>query len=152
MKIANYLVSLCLLIPAMLCADLEESSYKFQGTHFIAQYFECDFANMADTDMLSCVMDRAVQESGATILSSSCHCFPNSHGLTITYALSESHASLHTYPEHRACFVDLFTCGDHCSYKEFDAVLSAYLKPKRVTKDVILRPDPLDEPVEVVLD
>jgi S-adenosylmethionine decarboxylase len=32
-------------------------------------------------------------------------------GVTVLALLSESHASIHTYPEVGAAFVDVFTCG-----------------------------------------
>lgn len=33
------------------------------------------------------------------------------HGLTVLWLLSESHFSLHTYPEHNYFSVDCYTCG-----------------------------------------
>jgi S-adenosylmethionine decarboxylase len=40
-------------------------------------------------------------------------------GLTVVYLLSESHASVYTYPERNALFFDAFTCGDRCKPKAF---------------------------------
>ena len=67
-------------------------------------------------------MEQAVEACGATLLNSARHVFPPD-GMTIVMLLSESHASIHTYPEHNSCFVDLFTCGLDCQAEEFDAVL-----------------------------
>ena len=53
--------------------------------------------------------------------------------------LSESHASIHTYPEFNACFVDLFTCGEKCSSEYFDQALQSYLKPKLVNGRTLIR-------------
>ncbi|MFS8564498.1 MAG: adenosylmethionine decarboxylase [Rhabdochlamydiaceae bacterium] len=108
----------------------------------MAEYFDCDFKSITDTDTLLCVMNEAVKESGATVLNTIYHVFPNGSGLTMLIMLSESHASIHTYPEHASCYVDLFTCGDHCSYKGFDRVLRAYLKPGNVEARVAPRPAP----------
>ena len=33
-------------------------------------------------------------------------------GVSIVVALKESHFSIHTWPEHGAAIIDLFTCGD----------------------------------------
>ena len=33
------------------------------------------------------------------------------HGITVVYTLSESHLSIHTWPEKGKCCIDLFTCG-----------------------------------------
>jgi S-adenosylmethionine decarboxylase len=112
--------------------------HKFAGKHFIASYLDCDLKAMGDLNGLIASMDEAVRSSGATILNQTAHVFPP-NGLTIVYLLSESHASLHTYPEFGACFVDLFTCGDHCSAKFFDEALRAYLKPSEVNARTFIR-------------
>ncbi len=123
----------------------ETELYQFKGVHFLASYCECDLDALCDVDGLTDAMTRAANESGATILQSSRYVFPP-HGLTMVILLSESHASIHTYPEHGACFVDLFTCGDKCSSEKFDAVLQEYLKPKSVDQRTLLRNEAIREP------
>lgn len=117
--------------------------YKFAGKHFIASYMDCDPEAMANLDLLVQAMDQAVVASGATILNKTAHVFPGNNSIpnaiTIVYLLSESHASLHTYPEHSACFVDLFTCGESCSSERFDACFRAYLKPQNVNACLFAR-------------
>lgn len=61
--------------------------------------------------------------------------------------LSESHASIHTYPEFNACFVDLFTCGDNCSSEYFDQALQSYLKPKQVNGRTLIRTSEITDKV-----
>lgn len=122
----------------------EDSSHKFAGKHFVASYMGCDQKAMGDLDGMIQAMDRAVAASGATILNKTPHVFPP-NGLTIVYLLSESHASLHTYPEYGACFVDLFTCGDTCSPEQFDAILRDYLQPAEVNARVFLRHSGIEE-------
>jgi S-adenosylmethionine/arginine decarboxylase-like enzyme len=63
----------------------------------------------------------------------------------MTITLSESHASIHTYPEHGKCFVDLFTCGDKCDHEVFNDALKAYLQPKKVAEMVLARDDEIKE-------
>ena len=121
-----------------------EEPYEFSGKHFFASYLHCDFTSLCDLDGLHKAMDKAVEACGATILNKSSHIFPP-YGLTSVYLLSESHASIHTYPEFGACFVDLFTCGDSCSAERFDAALQAYLKPKEVNSKVFLRNHTIEE-------
>jgi S-adenosylmethionine decarboxylase len=106
------------------------SKYEFVGRHMMASYVGCDSQALRDFDRLEDAMRQAVQASGATLLTSARHVFPP-HGLTIVMLLSESHASIHTYPEHNSCFVDLFTCGLECQAEEFDAVMRSYLRPAK---------------------
>ena len=63
----------------------------------------------------------------------------------MTILLSESHASIHTYPEHGKCFIDLFTCGDKCNHEEFNETVKAYLKPKKVAEMVLVRDDEIKQ-------
>ncbi len=121
-----------------------ESEYIFKGKHFVASYMECDERALADLGELILAMDEAVRSSGATILDKTPYVFPP-NGLTIVYLLSESHASLHTYPEHSACFVDLFTCGNICSAEKFDEMMRQYLKPKVVNARLFLRDEAIEE-------
>lgn len=131
----------CTLVPKFALAD---ENYEFRGKHFIASYLECEEQALSDVDTLKQIMIRAASECGATVLESIDHVFPPD-GLTMVILLSESHASIHTYPEHRACFVDLFTCGDHCSNEKFHRVLLEYLKPGVVSHKTLVRDQQVEE-------
>ncbi|MBS0624470.1 MAG: adenosylmethionine decarboxylase [Verrucomicrobia bacterium] len=139
------LTSLLLLILTQLYAfQPEEDLHEFSGKHFLASYLECDVDALGNVQGMISAMTEAVISSGATILASTPYVFePN--GLTMVFLLSESHASIHTYPEHGACFVDLFTCGDRCSSEEFDAILRAYLRPKQVNARLFARHSDIEE-------
>jgi S-adenosylmethionine decarboxylase len=126
----------------------DESSpreYAFRGRHLLASYTGCSVAALHDVDGLTKAVHDAVAASGATLLDSVRHIFPP-HGMTAVVLLSESHASIHTYPEHRSCFVDIFTCGTSCQVEAFDAALRKFLKPQRAKRRIIDRHDDmLDE-------
>ena len=109
-------------------SDIATVDFEFVGRHMMASYVGCDPDALRDFDALEMAMQQAVEASGATLLTSARHVFPPD-GLTIVMLLSESHASIHTYPEHNSCFVDLFTCGLDCRAEEFDAMLRDYLRP-----------------------
>lgn len=121
-----------------------EEVHEFKGKHFLASYLDCDETALKNISQLVEAMDGAVEASGAAILGSKAHHF-EPDAMTIVYLLSESHASIHTYPEYGACFVDLFTCGDHCSAAEFDKAFREYLKPKRVNAKLFLRSEEIQE-------
>lgn len=113
-------------------------TFEFFGRHFMASYVGCDAAALTDRAGLMAAMRAAVKASGATLLNSVEHSFSPT-GMTAVMLLSESHASIHTYPEHASCFVDLFTCGRLCSAERFDAVLRAYLRPTSVDCKITMR-------------
>ena len=119
-------------------SSFAEEAYDFHGIHFLASYCECDETALKDLDSLRETMLLAAKESGATVLKFEDYIFPPD-GFTMAVLLSKSHASIHTYPEHGACFVDLFTCGESCSSEKFAAFLETYLKPKKTEKRLIIR-------------
>lgn len=139
-------VFLCVLGFSLVHAHETDKQYEFLGNHFIASYSDCDPAALRNVEGLMEAMREGVRQSGAQVLNDSSYIFPG-NGLTMALLLSESHASIHTYPEHNACFVDLFTCGDHCHYGPFDAVLKNYLKPKTVSTKVLIRDTGITEHV-----
>ncbi len=116
----------------------EPVQYDFNGTHFVASYKGCDEKALRNIDSLRYAMIMAAHDSNAKVLSHNDFRF-SGDGYTMVVLLSESHASIHTYPEHNACFVDLFTCGTRCSWENFDKSLRAYLQPTEVDSSIITR-------------
>ena len=117
-----------------------ELSYKFYGKHYLASYLDCDNQQINDLLNLKKSMINGIISSGATILSSTEKVF-NNNGFTIVFLLSESHCSIHTYPENNSLFTDLFTCGNKCDYKNYEKIMIEYLKPKKIKSEVIIRDD-----------
>lgn len=117
---------------------MANSEYEFCGKHLIASYMSCNLERLSDHRGLDKAMREAIEASGATILEASTQVFPGA-GLTSVYLLSESHASIHTYPEHSACFIDIFTCGFTCDPHKFDSVLSDYLQAGKVSRRILIR-------------
>jgi S-adenosylmethionine decarboxylase len=116
----------------------EEVIHEFVGHHLIASYINCNKETLIDLDHLEQTMEEAAKAAGATILSSIKHLFPP-NGFTMVILLSESHASIHTYPEYNACFIDFFTCGHSCDTSKFEEILANYLKPKQIHRQLFLR-------------
>ena len=112
--------------------------YPFQGTHYLSSFIGCS------ADLLTChtdfnnVVREGIRASGATLLNECGYVFEN-QSFTTVFLLSESHCSIHTYPEHGSVFIDLFTCGDKCDYKKFEDVLKGYLHPTSVVYSVVKR-------------
>ena len=125
-------------VAALIFATPITKAYDFYGIHFIASYKECDKAVINNPKELALMFHVAVLASGAYVLGTSSYKFEG-NGLTLCYLLSESHASLHSYPEHNSVFVDLFTCGSSCDFRKFDEFMRKCLKPQDVESQVIER-------------
>lgn len=80
------------------------------GEHYICDLSGCDRDLLMDSDRAYALFASAVRESGLTVLDEGFYKF-SPYGFTGFLLLSESHASLHSWPEHGYCAVDLFTCN-----------------------------------------
>lgn len=100
--------------------------YKFEGNHYIASYSNCDYDSLIDIENLKACIREAVLQSGVTILNEVSHIFDN-RGFTMCLLLSESHFSIHTYPEYNSAFMDLFTCGNNTNFSIFETIMKDYL-------------------------
>ncbi len=70
---------------------------------------------------------------GITVINSISHTFPGG-GFTGLILLGESHAAIHTWPEHGRAWVELATCGDARALKIFMTRLADMsLTPERIT-------------------
>ncbi len=122
-------------IPPYFC---EEKVYAFKGKHYFASFYDCNESAIKDSYSLPKIMEEAVLAAHANIINSVVHYF-SPDGMTMVLLLEESHASIHTYPEHRACFIDLFTCGESCDHEAFVKVLCKYLNPQKVNDTYFIR-------------
>jgi S-adenosylmethionine decarboxylase len=85
---------------------------KSLGRHIIAEFYDCDKEILDNIDGIEFHMKQAAYETGATIVNSSFHRFLP-YGVSGVVVISESHLTIHTWPEYGYAAVDLFTCGDH---------------------------------------
>lgn len=82
------------------------------GRHCLYELQGGDPNLLDDEDFIKDAMKQAADASGATLLGMVSHKF-EPQGVTAVALLSESHLSIHTWPEHGYAAVDAFTCGDH---------------------------------------
>ena len=80
------------------------------GEHYICDLSDCDRELLLDPERSRALFTTAVRDSGLTIVSEGFFKF-SPHGFTCFLLLAESHASMHAWPEHGYCAIDLFTCN-----------------------------------------
>ncbi|MBV9843602.1 MAG: adenosylmethionine decarboxylase [Kutzneria sp.] len=95
----------------------------FTGQHVLADMEGVEPALLDDEHRLREILATVLDQAGATVLEVTSKRF-SPQGVTVLALLSESHASLHTYPEFGSVFVDVFTCG-HRADPEFAVHLLA---------------------------
>jgi S-adenosylmethionine decarboxylase proenzyme len=60
-------------------------------------------------------------------------------GYTYAYVLSESHFTIHTYPEHQSCYIDIFCCSSTFSPQYAIRCIKTAFQTDHVTSQVITR-------------
>ena len=63
-------------------------------------------------DEIEPLMEKIAEKCGLTVVSRAFHQF-EPFGVTGVLVLSESHFSVHTYPENNTVYLDIFCCADH---------------------------------------
>tara|TARA_B100001079_G_scaffold213846_1_gene188277 strand:- start:204 stop:545 length:342 start_codon:yes stop_codon:yes gene_type:complete len=82
------------------------------GLHLLLDVYDCTFEQLNSTHFLRSIFTKAILKSEMTILNEYTHKF-SPYGVTMLFALSESHVSCHTWPEKGCLSADFFTCGQN---------------------------------------
>ncbi|WP_327119417.1 adenosylmethionine decarboxylase [Nocardia sp. NBC_01730] len=112
---------------------------EFTGWHVLAEFGGVDADLCDDLERLESALRKSLIAAGVTICDV-VHKKFDPQGVTVLALLSESHASIHTYPESGDIFVDVFTCGSiGAGASRAVEMLRDTLSPKDVRMQVIRR-------------
>lgn len=100
------------------------------GHHVIIEFWGCN-DGINDAELMRTAIIEAVRAANATLLDLNVHTF-SPHGVTGVAVLSESHLSVHSWPEYGYLAADVFTCGATTKPAAAVEVLRRYFKPRRV--------------------
>lgn len=89
---------------------VRDNTLTYAGIHIIIDAWQA--SNLINTDFVEQVIKQAAEKTGAEIISSKFHSFGENEGCTGIILLSESHMSIHTWPEQDYAAIDVFTCGE----------------------------------------
>ena len=81
------------------------------GHHIIAELWECDFDKLNDMQFIEQTFVDAALKSGAEVREVAFHKFAP-QGVSGVVIISESHLTIHSFPEHGYASIDVYTCGD----------------------------------------
>lgn len=99
------------------------------GQHYLLNLYGCSSLQLNDEFFLCDLIENAAEISGAHVLKTVSHQFKPC-GVTAISLLSESHISIHTWPEKGEAAIDIFTCGNAIPKVGCDIILQQ-LKPSR---------------------
>lgn len=123
------------------------------GRHVLAELTGVDAALLDDVDALRTALHDALVAAGAQVRQLVAEAFVP-HGATVVALLAESHASVHTWPEHGSAHVDVFTCGTTADPERAVRLLAAALGATGTHLEVVTRGGPpavVTEPISAGL-
>ena len=103
-----------------------EDGQLYAGKHYLLDLYGCQ--HLDSVTYIEKVMRAAVQVANATLLHLHVHHFGPGCGVSGVAVLSESHISVHTWPERGFAAFDIFMCGKaepQKAAKEIERMLSA---------------------------
>ncbi|MCC2686738.1 MAG: adenosylmethionine decarboxylase [Paenibacillaceae bacterium] len=112
--------------------------YSTFGRHVAVDAWGVDFALLDNADWLKSQMVEAAEVCGATVLSVQAKQF-EPQGATVLVLLSESHISIHTYPERGFAALDCYTCGETVDPQLAIDHMISVLKPQTVQAKKLIR-------------
>lgn len=123
-----------------LATQEENNNYDTLGYHVIAELGQCNTELLTDLSFIQTTVESAVLKAGATIINSHFHKF-SPIGVSGVILLSESHASIHTWPDRGYASIDIYTCGDHVdprvAYEHIaNCLQSAHTKVKYIQRGI----------------
>jgi len=108
------------------------------GRHLILDLYDCDPDILNDYGELQRLLEASLIMAKANVLRVIGEKF-QPQGVTLLALLSESHASIHTWPEIGYCAIDLYTCGDVTETHRAAEFLKIKLKAKLSEEKELVR-------------
>ncbi|WP_027414997.1 adenosylmethionine decarboxylase [Aneurinibacillus terranovensis] len=112
--------------------------YSTFGRHVAIDTWGVDFEKLNNAEFLQQHMVEAAEACGATVLSVQSKQF-EPQGATVLVLLSESHISIHTYPEKGFAALDCYTCGETVDPEAAIEYMVNVLQPKTVYARKMIR-------------
>jgi S-adenosylmethionine decarboxylase len=107
------------------------SGDQYAGRHILADLWGVD--NMGNVALIQNALEQSALKAKAEILFSYYHPFGEGMGVSGVTVLSESHISIHTWPERSFASVDIFMCGACNPQVALDHLIEI-LKPQSVVQ------------------
>ena len=113
-----------------------EESIKMSGKHMI-----CDIKNIKNGQLLNSITDITAifdwicETFEFTVLNKIEHQF-EPQGFSVNYLLSESHLSIHTFPEKNYAAIDLYTCRQYKDNSKYEEIYNLFVDMFNADKEV----------------
>lgn len=117
------------------------------GRHVLAEIYECDRNILNNINQIEKILVDSALKAGAEVREVAFHRF-SPQGVSGVVIISESHITVHTWPEIGYAAVDIFTCGEKINPWDACNYLSQKLGTVNMTATEVKR-GLLEEPMKV---
>ena len=97
-----------------------------------------EYSVLETIDGIKPLMEKIIENCHLNVVSQ-CEYQFSPYGATILYLLSESHLTIHTYPEKKACSINLYTCNSNTDFLEALDIIYKFFKQPYIIKKIMER-------------
>ena len=108
------------------------------GRHILAEIYGCDSEILNNKISIEKIMVESALKAGAEVREVTFHKF-SPQGVSGVVIISESHLTIHTWPELGYAAVDIFTCGDKINPWDACNYMTELFKAKNMTATEVKR-------------
>ena len=109
-----------------------------RGRHLIADVINIENYSLLNTiDGVKPLMEKIIKNMSLNVVGHLHHQF-QPIGATCLYLLSESHLSIHTYPELRYLAIDLYCCNEYIKMDDILELISDYFNDNCIIKQTVI--------------
>src|SRR5579872_6972613 len=101
--------------------------------HTLLEFYDCDPALLKRSREVKKALCDSVRHGGGTIVKALFHNF-SPYGVSGVVVITESHVTIHTWPEHAYAAVDIFSCSKKLDHAAIRNELKQALSAQRVLR------------------
>jgi S-adenosylmethionine decarboxylase len=113
----------------------ERDGVRYAGTHLLVDVL--NGTRLDDIGHIEQTFRRCIEVSGATLLHLHLHHFTPNGGVSGVAVLSESHISIHSWPEYGYAALDIFMCGHAKPHLAIDVIRQAFEPEEVIVKELL---------------
>ena len=108
------------------------------GVHLIANVYDVNISFLEKMDINLPILENIVNKLDLHVVSKTGFQF-EPIGYTYAFVLSESHFTIHTYPEYNSCYIDIFCCNKQFNSNNTIDILSKEFNTTNISYQIIKR-------------
>lgn len=114
--------------------------------HTFLEYESCNRAILENANAVRRLLITSIRHAGGTVVTNVFHKF-RPYGVSGVVVISESHVTVHTWPEHRYAAVDIFSCSPRLNHQVIRKLVQQGLQARRAHRRSFRRgPSNIDPP------